>query len=279
MKLMLLAFDSFSVRSMATYIESKINILIDPGIAIGPSRYGLAPSKYEWKALDEGRKKIINYLKSTQVITISHYHFDHHPFYDDHEFNQAAYKDKIVFTKSTTKINFSQKKRHSIFEKIAKPLAKELNYADNNEYQIKGVKIRFSKPVFHGKENSRLGYVVMVTVESEKRIMHCSDIQGPITKETTELIINENPDILIIGGPPTYFLGWRFSTRDLNSAIQNLKKILDNTDTSTIILDHHLLRDLKYRERINLFGNKVITAAEFLNIKIKQLEARRRELS
>lgn len=57
------------------------------------------------------------------------------------------------------------------------------------------------------------------------------------------------------------------------------------TDLHTLVLDHHFLRDLKYKTRIKpvyeaaeKHGVKVITAVEFCERKIEMLEALRKEL-
>ena len=51
-----LAFDSFGVRSMATFVETDdLKVLIDPGVALAPVRYGLEPHPLEWQRLDEAR--------------------------------------------------------------------------------------------------------------------------------------------------------------------------------------------------------------------------------
>ena len=316
-----LCFDSFSVRSMATLVtignadtsKSKstgkntnigksTKILIDPGIALGPSRFGLEPSKQELKAFDDGRAKIINKLGDVSIVTISHYHFDHHPFYDDNRFNKAAYHNKIVFAKDNKKnINHSQKERGFVFENIVKKLTKTLFFSDGKTIESRELtqfndiisnpithdfQIRFSKPVFHGREKSRLGYVIMVKVTYKNdSVMHCSDVQGPIAEETTRIIIKENPKHLIIGGPPTYLLGFKFTKRDLERAKENVLEIIRKTQVKTLIIDHHLLRDLRFRERFDVYeeaknlGCEVKTAAEYLGIKNEQLEARRKELS
>ncbi len=282
-----LAFDSFSVRSMATLVKAdNLKIIIDPGIALGPLRYGLEPSEQEEEAFDYGRKKIINELKDSDVVVISHYHFDHHPFYEDKEFNTAAYKDKIILTKDDREnINLSQKKRASVFKKIALPLAKRIELADNRVFNFGNIQIKISKPVFHGKEKSRLGFVLMTKiVKGDNSLMHCSDVQGPIVKETADIIINEQPKNLIIGGPPTYLLGYKFSWKNLKDAEQNVFRIIENTNVKTMIIDHHLLRDLHYRKRFPVYerarelGCNIKTAAEYLGRKNLQLEARRKEL-
>ena len=53
MKIIPLAFDSLGVRSMATGVETDLRIIIDPGAALGPSRYNLPPSKIELQRLEE----------------------------------------------------------------------------------------------------------------------------------------------------------------------------------------------------------------------------------
>ena len=282
MKVVPIAYDSFSVRSMATFVKTKHHqLLIDPGIAIAPKRYGLPPTKKEWLELENGRKRIINYLKNCDSIVITHYHFDHHPHYDDKEFNEFAYKDKVLFVKDNKKINLSQKKRFNIFYSIAKNLAKDIYFADGKDFDW----IRFSKSVYHGPEKTRLGYVIMAIIEDKNKFMFCSDVQGPVVKETTQIIINENPDFLIIDGPPTYFLGYKFSYENLKKVKENLKRIIYKTDVKTIIYDHHLTRDLNFKAKIKELydfskekGVKLITAAEFLKRKNLLLEANRKNL-
>ena len=79
MKIIPLAFDSFSTRSMATYVEtSSCNIIIDPGISIAPSRYGLPPHPIELKRLGSDWKKIKGFAKKADVFCLTHYHYDHH---------------------------------------------------------------------------------------------------------------------------------------------------------------------------------------------------------
>lgn len=287
MKIIPLAFDSFSTRSEATLVETKkLNILIDPGIAIGPSRYGLPPAPIELNTLEKGRKLIINKVKKCKVIIITHYHYDHHPYPDDDEFNEAAYKNKIILTKDgKNHINLSQKKRAFIFNKIASKLAKEIHIADNNSFVFNNIKIEFSPPVFHGPEKTRLGYVVMASVkEGNKKFVHGSDAQGPVTKKATDWMIKQNPNLLLIDGPPTYFLGWKFSYKNLELARKNVIRIMKKTKTKNIIVDHHLLRDLKYKEKFEVYEKakklkvKIQTAAEYLGKRNLQLEAHRKEL-
>ncbi|NIM45398.1 MAG: hypothetical protein GTO54_07205, partial [Nitrososphaeria archaeon] len=84
-KVLPLASESFGVRSMCTYVETPdIKILLDAGVSLGPNRYGFPPHPREYKALKERRNLILKIAEKADIVTISHYHFDHHtPSYTD----------------------------------------------------------------------------------------------------------------------------------------------------------------------------------------------------
>jgi predicted metallo-beta-lactamase superfamily hydrolase len=122
----------------------------------------------------------------------------------------------------------------------------------------------------------------MTTIDTGAlKILHSSDVQGPVAKNTTEYIINQSPDLLIMDGPPTLFLGWKFSKKHLDEAQENLARIIQETQCD-VLLDHHLLRDLKYQERFPLpysqMGEKIKTFAEAQGKKNNMLEAQRKKL-
>jgi len=277
-----LASESLGVRSLATYVKTKdVGILIDPGVAIAPDRYGLKPTDLEFKKLKEMRKKINEYAKKADVITISHYHYDHYtPFLDDiyldsKDYAKELYKDKILLIKHPTDhINKSQMQRARKFLECVKDIAKRIEFADNRTFKFGNTEIKFSPPFPHGKDD-KLGYVLITTVkEGNFKFMHTSDTQGIVFDEIRDYIIKEKPNLIIIGGPPTYLM-YRYGKKNLEKTNENLKSIVENTGAE-IILDHHLLRDKKYREKINI---KFKTIAEFLGEKNILLEAYRKELS
>ena len=281
-----LAFDSFSVRSMSTAVSiGKEQVLIDPGVALGPIRFGLPPSKEEEKAFEESRERIINEALKSKIIVISHYHYDHYPFPDDEEMNKT-FKNKILITKDKTRINKSQTARERLFEKKVKGEVEEFNFADGKTFHYSSFDIKISEPVPHGPDNTKLGFVIMTKImKGSESILHASDVQGPISGRTADLIIQENPTFLIIDGPPTYLMGYRMPWTLVKTAEENFLRIIKKTGIKRIILDHHLLRDLNYKKHFDVYekskelGCKVETAAEFLGLKNKQLEAHRKELS
>jgi len=282
MKIIPLAFDSFGVRSMATYVETKdIKILIDPGVSLGPSRYHLPPHRIEIERERELWEVIKEYANKSDLLIVTHYHYDHHnPNYPE------LYRNKILFIKDPkNNINYSQKNRAKYFLEQIKDIPEEINIADNSNFELGNTKIVFSKPVFHGT-NSRLGYVVETMIDDHKeRFIHTSDVEGPALDDQIEFILQYSPQTLILDGPMSYMLGYRYPTKYLERSIENIIRIIDETDIKTIIPDHHFTRDLNFKERLKPVYNKIegtdvkiITAAEYAGKEIELLEARRKEL-
>ena len=277
MKVTPVASDSLGVRSMATLVETRdTKIFIDPSAALGPTRYGLPPHPQELQALETSKKSISQKTKNCDILIISHFHYDH---YDPDE---LFYTDKTVFIKNPREhINQSQRGRGCTFEDTVQDTC-TLKPCDNSTHTVGGTTLMFSPPFFHGPANIPLGYVIMTTVDDGSfRLLHSSDVQGPVTKEATDYIIRQQPDLLIMDGPPTLFLGWKFSIKNLEDSQNNLLAIME-ASMCDVILDHHLLRDLKYRERFPLpykeHGDRVKTFAEYLGKKNSLLEAYRKHL-
>ncbi len=280
-----IAADSFGVRSMATFIEtSSVRLLIDPAAALAPSRYGLKPHPVEWQRLDESWSKIMDFASSAEIIILTHYHYDHHSTR-----HLEMFKNKRLFIKDPSlNINRSQMWRAAYFLQSIQGLPKEIKPAEGRRIRIGETTINFSTAVSHGVD-TKLGYVVEVSVKSGgEGVLYTSDVQGPVSEEQVKFILENAPQTLIVDGPPTYLLGGAFREDDLLVANQLLTKVIRSLVTSglnTVILDHHLLRDLNYKERVKPvyevgeeLGVKLYTAAEFIGKSVDTLEARRKEL-
>ncbi|MBC7080970.1 MAG: MBL fold metallo-hydrolase [Thermoplasmatales archaeon] len=276
MELMPLFSDSMGVRSMATLIATKEDrIFIDASAALGPSRYGLPPHEMEINALYEAKEKIRSIALDCNIFVITHYHYDH---YDPDE---SFYCGKKIYAKRIDSfINRSQQERGSYFYKLFENKAKII-YCDGNEYREDDLRIKFSPPFPHGPQGAIVGYVIMVSVEENEKILFASDVQGPVYERARDYIIEEAPQILIMDGPPSYFLGWKFSMENLEKAEKNLIEIMEKIDCK-LILDHHLLRDIDYKKRMKtlyeMYGDRIKTFAEWNGLKNSILEARRKEL-
>ena len=67
----------------------------------------------------------------------------------------------------------------------------------------------------------------MTTIDDgEKRVLHASDVQGPVTKSSKDYIISQSPDLFIMDGTPTMFLCWKFGMNNLQDSADNLVEII-----------------------------------------------------
>jgi len=144
-------------------------------------------------------------------------------------------------------------------------------FADGKEFEIGKTKIKITPPLFHGIEYDRVGWVIALVIEhNRKKILYSSDLQGPTIEDYAEWIIDENPDLLILDGPASYLFGYMVNRINLQRAIDNMIAIIKKIKAKLIIYDHHLLRDHLYKERMaevyreaKKSRKRVITAAEW----------------
>lgn len=278
---------------MCTYIEtSDIKILADPGVSLG-MRFSLLPHPREYRAIRECRDKLANYAERAEVVTISHYHFDHFtPSYTDyvwnwssHEVASQIYRGKLVLAKSIRgSINTSQRRRGWMLRKTVGRYMRELRVADGGDFGFGGTRLSFSRPVFHGEEGTALGWVLMLTVVcGDERVLYAPDVQGPMVSETLDLMMEESPRVVIVGGPPLYLSGFRVEEGVIARGMENLVRLAQRVPV--MVLEHHLLRDENWLsfsrpvfEAAEGVGHRVVTAAEFVGEPNRLLEFRRRVL-
>lgn len=144
-------------------------------------------------------------------------------------------------------------------------------FPKGNTFNFNNTKIRFTQPLFHGIEFAVVGWVFATIVEYKKiKILHSSDISGPIIEDYAKMIMDEDPTYLFIDGPTTYLLGYILNKINLNRTIENMVKIVENINAEVIIYDHHLTREKKFRERTKKvwdtakeYDKYIITAAEY----------------
>ncbi|OLE69815.1 hypothetical protein AUF78_09440 [archaeon 13_1_20CM_2_51_12] len=288
-----LAFESLGVRSMCTLVRTKdVTVLLDAGVALGP-RFRLMPHPREFRARDEARKRIEEAADRAKVVTISHYHHDHHTpnFLDpvwlgsSPESFERIYKGKIILAKdSRRKINTAQRRRGWMFRQAAEKLAEKFEAADEKSFEFGRTKLMFPAPVPHGEGKSELGWVLPCIVEkAREKMFFAPDVQGPVVEETVDLILKEKPDLLVMGGPPTYLQGYRISDEFFRTATRNMEKLLSSIPK--VVIDHHLLRDEGWnkflepvRKSAQKAGHALLTASELLDQTPEPLECKRQSL-
>ncbi len=272
MRVMPLAADSLGVRSMATYVEAgDLRLLLDPGASLSPHRYGLPPTPDEEEALERALGRIEGYARRATVVTVSHYHGDHYrPDVD-------VYAGRRVWAKDPRRmVDEHQAWRGQALWRDLAPHCR-VEAAEGRATEVGGVRVKLSPPLAHGLEGSGFGFLVAVTVDDGTRFVHAADVQGPASTVATAYILRERPDILYLSGPPTY-LDAHVGKDVVRRGLENLLRIVAETGCR-VILDHHAVRDRRYRERLGpaFETGRVVTAAEYLGRRDECLEAYRPE--
>ncbi len=278
---------------MCTQVRTRdVTVLLDAGVALGP-RFRLMPHPKEFKARVEARERIEAAAEKARVVTISHYHNDHHtPNYVDPvwlgtspELSERTYRGKIILAKDfRKKINTAQRRRGWMFKQAAEKWAEKFEAADGRVFEFGETTIRFPEPVPHGEDESGLGWVLLCIVEKgDEKLVFAPDVQGPVAEGTARMIIDERPDLLIMGGPPTYLQGFRIGEEFFQTAVHHMKRIV--SEIRTVVIDHHLLRDEGWykflepvRESAKKASHKLLVAADLLKQEPTPLECRRKQL-
>jgi predicted metallo-beta-lactamase superfamily hydrolase len=294
-KVIPLAAESFGVRSMCTFVETPdVKVLLDAGISLCPNRFNLPPHPLEFQTINRLRKTIAEAANEAEAITISHYHFDHHtPSFEDwlvnwtekEETAKQIYMDKRILLKNPREnINSTQRQRAWLFQQTSGKCTRTMEPADGKTFSFGKTHLRFSEAVTHGPENAMLGWVIMLEIKYEdESFVFAPDVQGPMSNQALNWIKTAKPNVAMIGGPPFYLSSYRVEEAQLQQAVNNLASLAEIV--STIILEHHALRDDTWQQKIvkicgaaNESGNNVKTAAEFARLANNFLESKRKRL-
>lgn len=282
-----LACESLGTRSLATFVRTEdISIVLDPGLSHGVR--DRLPHPREQTALRRCGDRILRRAAEAELLSISHYHFDHYMptfshwmNYGGPEASDELYRGKTILLKSRDRaIDTVQSKRAGYIFNRDDCIK---HSADGTTYRYGKTSVIFSEPVPHGIANTNLGSVLITTIKtSQTTLVFAPDVQGPMVTTTLNYILQQAPDLVIIGGPPTYLEGM-VPSKCIRQGLDNLQALVQETDQT--IVDHHLLRDdnwktyfktLRQKGREN--GNRVLTGAEFVGSSIQDLEASRMEL-
>ena len=147
----------------------------------------------------------------------------------------------------------------------------QIVYPEGREFRFGKTKLRFTHPLFHGIEYSRVGWVFSTIIEyGSEKLIHSSDLNGPIIEDYADWLIKENPTYLLLDGPMTYMLGYTLNLINFRRVLENAKRIVKKVDFRVMIWDHHLPREPRFRERTEdvwrlarELGKELYTASEF----------------
>ena len=125
----------------------------------------------------------------------------------------------------------------------------EIRWAEGKEFRFGKTRLRFTQPLFHGIEYSKVGWVFATVVERGKeKFIHSSDLNGPIIEDYAAWLIKENPRWLVLDGPMTYMLGYMLNLINLQRVIKNMLRIIKQINFEWLIWDHHLPRERLFRK-------------------------------
>jgi hypothetical protein len=265
-------YDHFTDFDKALY-EGKLVLAKNPNEYINDSQRGRAENFYNnlceafgnlklEKLLEDREKK--NYSNPLEEIPLA-MSIDYGSY--NTRKRELLEKGKKWFRARTERWNASRRVPELKFEKC------EVKFADGKEFKFGETTLKFTKPLFHGIEFARVGWVISTVISyKNEKIIHTSDLEGPIIEDYAEWIIKENPNVLILDGPSTYLIPYMLNLINLKRTIENATKIIEETEKlELIIYDHHLLREPKYMERVKQVyekakekGKTVLTAAEYI---------------
>ncbi len=282
MNIIPLAAESLGSRSMATFVATEdCTILMDPGCEKAEYRFGLKAHPLELYCWEKHLDLIRVYARDAEVIFLSHYHASHFRFPA-----LEYYNGKILFIKNPNQhIDTRQRRLAFAFLKDVRSRAKEIHYIDSLTRTIGKTRLVFSEPVGHGGAEGA-GFVVQCMVEEEgRRFVFSPDVYGLQKKDSLTFILRQNPEILYMDGPDTSTVRPGAAGSSLEESISRLREILQKTGMVTMILDHHVIRDPLWKEKMLpvfdmalLHGITIHTAAEYRGDKTRCLEAIRDKL-
>jgi len=277
-ELRILGTESLGVRGLSCYVEvDGQGILIDPGIALGFTRWKLHPHPIQAVAGYFVRRKIVGLWSKAKYIVFTHMHGDHVPLYNANPFQLDLYILDHSLRKTIIAPPYNLL---SMKEKIRLKKIHELYRENLVTINWKGTQIgplRIYGPYPHGYSPSS---VFIVYVEANKPFLHLSDT-GLLVDSIIEVIKELKPKIIISDGPPIYRYIYDNNVVEtlLNKAKHNLESMLKYTDI--VIVDHHINRcDKGYHwiQSIRKTYGNVMTAAEYMGNKPLLLESWRRTL-
>ncbi|ADY00979.1 hypothetical protein VMUT_0768 [Vulcanisaeta moutnovskia 768-28] len=289
-----IAEESLGVRSMAMFIKTRdLSILLDPGISLSPNRFGLPPHPRELERVRTLRSILERYSEETNYVFISHYHRDHFtvPYPSiymgtTNESYRKIYSNKVLLLKSPDDENWSQRRRYYGLRRAIEGLVREIMFVDGRELTIGSTKLVISQSLPHGEDNARTGKVIAITIiNNDESLTFMPDVEGPVSQLAVNYIMAIRPQTLIVGGPPLYLSRKGFGEDYLNNALRNLMSILRAGFLDRLVIAHHTLRELNWRnalkalfEDASKYNISIITYAGMLDREDELLEAMRKEL-
>ncbi len=267
-------YDHFTDFDRQLY-EGKLLLVKNPNNWINDSQRGRAESFFDTLCREFGGIGLADVVRERKPERYRN-PLDEIPRARDKDFGDYNRRRKQLFRKGLKWLGNRVKNWNSV-KWIPELGFKDIDakFPEGKEFKFGRTKLRFTLPMFHGIEFSRVGWVFATVIEhGGEKLIHSSDLDGPIIEDYADWIIRENPDVLILDGPMTYMMGYLLTKTTMGRVMANVVRILKESDVELLIYDHHLPRESKFREHTRevwgageRWGKKVLTAAEYLGKK------------
>jgi hypothetical protein len=276
MKIEILATESMGVRSLCCLVTAGARkILIDPGIALGYTRYNLLPHPVQVAVDERLRDRIVMAWAEATDIVISHFHGDHMPLINANPFQLSAERVTGSNRTATIWVKSAQNSPNETHRRRA--LAQVLNQEFYAAANVRDGTLSFSHPVPHGASDVRGTTVIMTRIRDGVTFVHASDIQL-LNAQSVEQLVAWEPDVVLASGPPLYRS--KLTVDDVEQA--RVYALALARRVGTLILDHHLLRSLGgvawLDDLATETSGRIVCGADFMKYPRRFLEARRAEL-
>ena len=276
MDIEVLGTESLGVRGLSCFIRvGDRNILIDPGLAQGFTRYGFHPHPIQAVFGERVKWEIIRRWAMATDIVITHFHGDHTPLYNANPFQ--LHLDMLPKPGNDTVLWVKDKEFLVGVECLReKHVVRLFNECRRAPCSSGDDVIEVSGPVVHGLSGNTTVLLVKIT-DGSKTFVHMSDTQL-LCREAVETALSWKPDIIVTDGPPIY--RWvKYMPKDkylrlLRLARANALKLADNADL--LIIDHHPLRcwkGVEWLEHLRDRADNIVCAAEYMRKPALLLEA------
>jgi len=283
-RIKVLGTESLGVRGLSCFIEYRgVKVVIDPGVALGFSRYGLHPHPIQALTGYCVRGELLNSLLSTDYVVISHLHGDHVPLVNANPFQlpiqlvRLREGSEVLLPVPTEGLGRLFRRR---FRGLIRYLSNSIKLLTHPPHHEGPLSIYWPLP--HGLNSST--YVAITSVNfSNLRFVHAPGSQL-VLRGSVELISRLRPDVVVIDGPPIYRYVNDLSTYSLllRKSLEGVRELVRVCDV--VIIDHHVLRCSEGLEWVKWVGElfsgvaNVLTAADYLGRDPLLLEAWRRSL-
>jgi predicted metallo-beta-lactamase superfamily hydrolase len=280
-KVEMIGSESLGVRGLSCFLEHRgIKVLIDPGVALGFTRWGFHPHPIQAVAGDKVRNRIKEIWRSVDYVVLSHMHGDHVPLYNANPFqldlHHLDYNDKLrIIAPDPSRLKGRGRIR---LEKIIEVYCDSVITFKYGGFGVGPINIY--GPFSHGISSNTLTFASLIDIG--EKVIHLSDTEL-LCDKLIDLTVKLKPDIIITDGPPVYrFLHnpTRIEAllRKASTNVARLTKV-----AHTIIIDHHINRCDEGYQWITTISRKhrdvkIVTAAEYMKKTPLFLESWRRTL-